>query len=65
MAAALQDLIDLGTYHRQQLGTARLRVIECFSISSSVQQYEELYETVIAEKTTHKSNRYLRLQQES
>jgi len=49
LAAAWLELIDMGTSFRNKLGdAARRRVIENFSISKIVGQYEALYTTLIA-----------------
>ena len=49
LALAWRDLIALGHYGRQALGgRARQRVIENFSLGAVAQQYEDLYESLIA-----------------
>src|SRR5262249_20859331 len=54
LARAWKDLVDLGPTLRSELGMrARSRVIHCFSITSVVQQYESLYESVVAEQRNH------------
>jgi glycosyltransferase involved in cell wall biosynthesis len=51
LARSWKDLIELGREERKALGeTARSRVIECFSLASVVEQYERLYESVVAER---------------
>jgi glycosyltransferase involved in cell wall biosynthesis len=52
LAAAWQELIELGSEVREDLGkAARARIIESFSLESVVVQYEELYESVMTKKT--------------
>ena len=54
-AAACRSLIDLGPSGRRALGeAARLRVIENFSLSSVVAQYEALYTSVLAQQATER-----------
>lgn len=50
LARAWKDLMDLSGQERRELGkAARSRVMECFSLSSVVGQYEALYQKVVAE----------------
>jgi glycosyltransferase involved in cell wall biosynthesis len=51
LANAWQELIDLEAGEREALGKlARSRVIECFSLDSVVANYEQLYESAIAQR---------------
>lgn len=53
LAAAIEELIALGRVDRQALGqAARARVIERYSLESSVAQYEAVYESMTAQTTT-------------
>ncbi len=55
LAEAWQELIVMNLDERQALGkAARERIIECFSLDSVVAQYEELYTTILAEKSAKK-----------
>jgi glycosyltransferase involved in cell wall biosynthesis len=48
LTAAWKELLDLGFEGRQLLGNAaRSRIVECFSLSAVVSQYETLYERVL------------------
>lgn len=48
LAKALKELIELGTEGRRTLGDlARERIIKNFSLDSIVNQYEELYESLV------------------
>ena len=50
LASALTGLIDIGPAERANLGArARARIIEHYSLASSVVQYEEIYEKTINE----------------
>lgn len=50
LAAALSELIALGAEGRERLGAAaRQRIIDSFSLASAVAQYEEAYESALAE----------------
>ena len=50
LAAAWKAVIRLGHEGRSDLGAAaRLRVMRCYSLASVVEQYESLYQAVIAE----------------
>jgi glycosyltransferase involved in cell wall biosynthesis len=52
LAAAWKGVIGLGPEGRSNLGAAaRARVLRRFSLASVVEQYESLYETVVAERT--------------
>jgi glycosyltransferase involved in cell wall biosynthesis len=52
LAEACKDLIKPGREWRRQLGlAARKRIITRYSISSVVQQYESLYQSIVAEGT--------------
>lgn len=56
LANAWKELIDLSAEGRENLGkAARARIIEDFSLSSVVGQYEKLYESSFAKKLTSKS----------
>jgi glycosyltransferase involved in cell wall biosynthesis len=49
LAQAWKELIDMGSEGREALGkAARARIMECFSLDSVVAQYEELYESLLA-----------------
>ncbi|MCU1266150.1 MAG: glycosyl transferase group 1 [Acidobacteria bacterium] len=49
LAAACVDLLDLGQQGRETLGqAARARVVDLFSLSTVVAEYEALYETMLA-----------------
>ena len=49
LANAWQELIVMGAEGREALGkAARARIIECFSLDSVVEQYEKLYENLLA-----------------
>lgn len=51
LANAWKELIALGVEGRETLGrAARERIIECFALDSVVDQYEALYEDVLAKK---------------
>lgn len=53
LAAAIEELVALGRVDRQALGqAARARVIERYSLESSVAQYEAVYESMTAQTTT-------------
>lgn len=50
LASALTELIDIGEAGRANFGArARARIIEHYSLASSVAQYEEIYERTIHE----------------
>jgi glycosyltransferase involved in cell wall biosynthesis len=50
LAAALEELIAIGAEGRQCLGAAaRKRIIDYFSLASAVAQYEEAYESAMAQ----------------
>jgi glycosyltransferase involved in cell wall biosynthesis len=50
LAAAGEELLDLGQRGRNALGqAARIRVVDLFSLSSVVTKYEELYEGTLAQ----------------
>ncbi|MCL1467425.1 glycosyltransferase [Argonema galeatum] len=51
LANAWQELIELGSEARENLGqAARNRIIESFSLESVVKKYENIYETVLDKK---------------
>jgi glycosyltransferase involved in cell wall biosynthesis len=57
LAAAWKSVIELGPEGRNDLGAAaRARVMCRFSLASVVEQYESLYQTVIAEVTARSIN---------
>ncbi|MGH7821838.1 MAG: hypothetical protein ACREQ9_18905, partial [Candidatus Binatia bacterium] len=52
LAAALRELIDLGSERRSRLGiAARRRIQERFSLASVVRRYQELHRAVAAERS--------------
>jgi glycosyltransferase involved in cell wall biosynthesis len=52
LARAWKDLMDLSPQKRRDLGkAARSRVMECFSLSSVVEQYEALYQKAVGAKS--------------
>jgi len=56
LANAWKELFDLDSETRETLGkAARKRIIECFAMDSFVNKYEELYESVLAEKNNRKA----------
>jgi glycosyltransferase involved in cell wall biosynthesis len=61
LAAAWKTVIELGREGRQEIGAAaRARVVRCYSLNSVVQQYESLYQTVLAETTAANTKPYRR-----
>jgi len=55
LAAACEELLDVGPTGRKTLGqAARNRVIELFSLPTVVAEYEVLYESMIASPATSK-----------
>ena len=57
LAAACKELLDLGPAGRETLGqAARNRVVDLFSLSTVVAEYEALYETMIASAATSKKS---------
>lgn len=56
LAAALEELVRIGSDGRRLLGTAaRKRIIERYSLESAVAQYESVYESVTAQARTYKN----------
>nr|MBA3806397.1 glycosyltransferase [Acidobacteriota bacterium] len=61
LAAAWAELIELGAEGREALGAAaRARVIQYFPLELVVAQYEDLYESVIAQKAAKRSKSNVR-----
>lgn len=57
LATACEELLDLGPAGREALGLkARRRVVELFSLSRVVAEYEALYETIIAKAAARGRN---------
>lgn len=53
LAAALEDMIAIGPEGRARLGAAaRLRIVDRFSLVSAVAQYEDAYESLMAQART-------------
>lgn len=58
LAAALEELIAMGSAGRKDLGAAaRRRIIDHFSLTKAVAQYEETYESLLGEARARNSNR--------
>lgn len=61
LAAACKTVIELGREGRQEIGAAaRARVVRCYSLTSVVEQYESLYQSVIAEGAADNTKAYRR-----